>query len=84
VRAIEHLALIAIECEMAPLRSIVIIPSVTTAFDELGDPADAMLDVTLKIALDDLEWWGDALANARHAGELGPGKFRAIAARQGR
>jgi len=82
VRAIEHLALIAIECEMAPIRSTVIIPDVASAFDENGDPNDINADVAMRVALDDLAWWGEALATARQAGELVPGKFRARAARE--
>ena len=82
VRAIEHLALIAIECEMAPIRSTVIIPNVLAAFDENDDPVDYNTDIAMKVTLDDLAWWGEALAAARQAGELVPGKFRARAARE--
>ncbi len=82
VRAIEHLALIAIECEMAPIRSTVIIPNVMGAFDENDDPVDFNADIALKVSLDDLAWWGEALAAARQVGELVPGKFRARAARE--
>jgi len=82
VRAIEHLALIAIEFEMAPIRQTVIIPDVLHAFDEAGDPTDYNSDIAMQITLDDLAWWGEALAAARQAGELVPGKFRARAARE--
>jgi NAD(P)H-dependent FMN reductase len=82
VRAIEHLAAIAIECEMAPIRSTVIIPDVMNAFDENDDPVDLNADIALKVTLDDLAWWGEALSAARQAGELVPGKFRARAARE--
>ncbi len=81
VRAIEHLALIAIEEEMAPLRSSVLIPFVSRAFDAAGDPLDAMTDVALTIALEDLAWWSAALQRARADGELVPSKMRAMAAR---
>jgi NAD(P)H-dependent FMN reductase len=82
VRAIEHLAAIAVECEMAPLRSTVIVGNVGAAFGEDGQPVDPLLDVNLQIALDDLAWWSHALEVARAGGELAPGKFRAAAARR--
>ncbi len=82
VRAIEHLVAIAVECEMAPLRSTVIVGNVGSAFDEAGQPLDPMTDVSLQIALDDLAWWSKALEAARAHGELVPGKFRAQAERR--
>jgi NAD(P)H-dependent FMN reductase len=80
VRAIEHLAQIAIEAEAVPLRNTVIIPRVQDAFDDAHQPTDAMTDVALRIALDDLAWWARVLARARAEGELLPGAFRARAA----
>jgi NAD(P)H-dependent FMN reductase len=80
VRAIEHLVHIAVEQEMAPIRSTVIIPNVMTAFDDDGNPKDPMTEIALDVALDDLAWWADALDKARAEGELVPGKFRARAA----
>lgn len=67
-RAVEQLRLIAVELQLAPLRNAVHIgmPDFAslagdkTAFDDLphiATAADAMLD--------DLEWWGRALAQAR-------------------
>jgi hypothetical protein len=35
-----------------------------------------MSDVALRITLDDLEWWGNALKAARAQGELPPGNAR--------
>jgi NAD(P)H-dependent FMN reductase len=81
VRAIEHLALIAIEMESVPLRSSVVIPYVSQAFDEHHDPRDPMAEVSLGIVLDDLAWWSRMLERARAEGELVPGKTRFIAAR---
>jgi NAD(P)H-dependent FMN reductase len=81
VRAIEHLAVIAIEMESVPLRSSVIIPSVTNAFDEHHEPRDPLADVSLGIVLDDLSWWSRIMKQARAEGELIPGKTRFIAAR---
>jgi NAD(P)H-dependent FMN reductase len=77
IRAIEHLAQIAVEVEAAPLRSTVVLPYVDKAFTESGDPADPATEVGLRILLDDLAWWAAALHTARAAGELIPGKVRA-------
>jgi NAD(P)H-dependent FMN reductase len=79
-RAIEHLAHIAIEADMAPLRSTVLIPFVNQAFDAAGEPVNPMTETALSIALDDLSWWAGALKAARQAGELPPAVFRARAA----
>ncbi len=79
-RAIEHLAQIAIEADMAPLRSSVLIPFVNEAFDAAGEPINPMTETALSITLDDLNWWANALKEARRAGELPPGVFRARAA----
>src|ERR1700751_5710834 len=80
VRAIEHLAQIAIEAEMVPLRTAVVIPQVAEAFDEVGVPLNPVTDISLGIALDDLAWWSAALERARNDGELQPAAFRIQAA----
>jgi NAD(P)H-dependent FMN reductase len=80
VRAIEHLAQIAIEAELVPLRAAVVIPQVTEAFDESGLPINPIADISLGVALDDLAWWSAALERARAAGELVPSAFRVQAA----
>jgi NAD(P)H-dependent FMN reductase len=80
VRAIEHLAQIAIEAEMVPLRTAVVIPQVTEAFDEAGEPRNPVTEISLAVALDDLKWWSDALEVARDRGELPPAAFRVRAA----
>src|SRR5579862_8468238 len=54
VRAIEHLAQIAIEAEMVPLRTATIFPQVFQAFTEQGLPLNPVADISLGIALDDL------------------------------
>ncbi|MCU1345541.1 MAG: putative reductase [Acidimicrobiia bacterium] len=85
VRAIEHLAHVAIEMEMAVLRSSVIIPKLPSAFDDKGYPIDPMTEIALEIVLEDLGWWSKALERARAEGQLQPGKSRAyamLAARQ--
>jgi NAD(P)H-dependent FMN reductase len=79
-RAIEHLALIAIETELVPLRNTVIIPHVAEAFNDEHDPIDPATETALEIMLDDLAWWSSALGNARAVGELPPGVFRMRAA----
>jgi NAD(P)H-dependent FMN reductase len=80
VRAIEHLAQIAIEAEMVPLRTAVVIPQVAEAFDEAGKPLNPVAEVSLGIALNDLEWWADVLKVARAKGQLPPAVFRIQAA----
>lgn len=71
-RAVEHLAHIAIEAELVPLRNATLIAQVHEAFGEDGRPRDPRSDERLTVMLDDLAWWGDALQRARDAGELPP------------
>jgi NAD(P)H-dependent FMN reductase len=80
VRAIEHLAHIAIEAEMVPLRNSVVLPFVGTAFDADGEPTNSETEIAAAIMLDDLEWWGLALQQARAEQELPPAGFRRRAA----
>jgi NAD(P)H-dependent FMN reductase len=75
-RAVEHLAAIAIEAELAPLRNAVLLAQVGKAFDADGRPVDPVTDFALSVLLDDLAWWGDALRQARRAGELPPANRR--------
>ena len=79
IRAIEHLALIAIEAEAVPLRNTVVIPFVADAFGEDGKPNNPATATAVSIMLDDLAWSSNALARARSEGELLPGVFRAQA-----
>ena len=81
-RAIEHLAHIAIEADMAPLRSSVLIPFVESAFGADGLPKDPVAEAALEITLDDLAWWSAALEKARAEGQLPPAIVRMRAARQ--
>ena len=81
-RAVEHLAHIVIEAEMAPLRNTVLIGGVGNAFGEDTNPVDPTTDVAMSIMLDDLAWWADALTPARAAGMLPPGAFRMRAAQR--
>src|SRR5258708_1621589 len=64
-RALEHLAQIAIEAEMVPVRTTVIIPQVAEAFDEQGLPLNPVTDISLGVALDDLACSSAALQRAR-------------------
>jgi NAD(P)H-dependent FMN reductase len=75
-RAVEHLALIAIETELVPLRNTVLIPKVQGAFDANGDPVDPDSEVAMGIMLDDLAWWSNALEQARAGGVHAPASVR--------
>jgi NAD(P)H-dependent FMN reductase len=79
-RAVEQLALIAIEAELVPLRNAVLVSEVTKAFDEEGEPVNPMADISLTIALDDLDWWSRALKAARTESQLLPGTWRRMQA----
>lgn len=70
-RAVEQLALIAIEAEMAPLRHALLIPAVNQAFDRDGRPNNPATDAVADVLFGDLAWWGEALRYARARG-LGP------------
>jgi NAD(P)H-dependent FMN reductase len=80
-RAVEHLAQILIEAEMAPLRNTVLLGEVTKVFGADGEPVNHLTDAALTVALDDLAWWSGALKDARTKGQLTPGVFRMMAAR---
>jgi len=80
-RAVEHLAAVAIEAELVPLRNSVLLAQVGRAFGEDGWPVNPATDAALAILLDDLAWWGGALRQARSGGELPPaGRRRAVPA----
>jgi NAD(P)H-dependent FMN reductase len=80
IRAIEHLAHVAVEAEAVPLRNTVVIPFLNDAFAADGTPVNPMTQVSLGIVLDDLAWWSAVLQRARAEGELVPGALRARAA----
>jgi NAD(P)H-dependent FMN reductase len=80
VRAIEHLAQIAVEAEMMPLRTMTIIPQVFQAFGADHQPVNPVADISLRVALDDLKWWSEILESARDNGQLPPAAFRIQAA----
>jgi NAD(P)H-dependent FMN reductase len=79
-RAVEQLALIAIEAELVPLRNAVLVGEVPRAFDEDGEPIAPLVDISMTVGLDDLAWWASATKAARAGGELTPGTFRRRAA----
>jgi NAD(P)H-dependent FMN reductase len=83
IRAIEHLALVAIEAEMVPLRNSVVIPFVGNTFGAGGQPIDPRTSAAAKILLDDLAWWAAALQQARSQGTLPPAAFRQMATHTG-
>jgi NAD(P)H-dependent FMN reductase len=83
VRAAEHLAHIAIETELVPLRNNVTIPFVEAAFGDDGQPLDHRTAAAAKILLDDLAWWGTVMQQARAAGVLPPAIRRMAAAAEG-
>jgi NAD(P)H-dependent FMN reductase len=74
-RSVEHLAHVLIEAEAVPLRNTVLIPAVHDAFADTGDPANPATQAALEILIEDLEWWGRILADARPASLL-PGVVR--------
>lgn len=79
IRAVEHMAHIAIEAELAPLRNNVVIPFVGAAFGPDGNPVDDRASAVARIMLDDLAWWGTALQRARLEGALPPAIMRQMA-----
>ena len=84
IRAIEHLAHIAIEAEMVPLRNNVVIPFVSAAFGDDGIPVDDRTQAAAAIMLDDLAWWGAALQRARQRETLPPAIMRQMASQGAR
>ena len=81
IRAAEHLAHIAVETELVPLRNNVTIPFVEAAFGDDGQPLDHRTAAAAKILLDDLAWWGTVMQEARAAGVLPPAIRRMAAAK---
>jgi NAD(P)H-dependent FMN reductase len=78
-RAVEHLAHMAVEAELVPLRNTVLIPKVQDAFEN-GAPREPMTETSLRVAFEDLEWWGTTLRKARVEGALPPAPVRVQAA----
>ena len=80
VRAVEHLTQVMVEAEAIPVRTPVLIPFVTTAFDPENKPTNPILNATLNVMLDDLAWLGEALKSARRERQLAPAALRIRAA----
>jgi NAD(P)H-dependent FMN reductase len=74
-RAVEHLAHVAIEAEMVPLRNSVLIPHVQSAFTANGEIVNPAASAALTVLLQDLEWWAQVLHDARSS-SLPPAMFR--------
>jgi NAD(P)H-dependent FMN reductase len=74
IRAVEHLAHVAVEAELVPLRNAVVIPYVS---GQDGGPADDRTHAAAKNMLDDLAWWAAVLQRARLDGPLPPAIMRA-------
>jgi len=71
-RSVEQLRLIAVELQMAPIRSAVQIPvPVLMAHFQGGDVSKGLaeLDGRANGMLDDLLWWTEALKSARESGQ---------------
>lgn len=64
-RAVEALRLVAIELQMAPIRSAVYFANVRTLFDEQGVIKDATYRDRLTVFFDELVWYAQALKAAR-------------------
>jgi NAD(P)H-dependent FMN reductase len=75
-RAVEQLALIAIEVEMVPLRNAVLIPTVHSAFTNETEPTEPAMDRAADVLLDDMAWWGELLHRGRERGSLPPASAR--------
>ena len=68
VRAVEQLRLVAVELQMAPLRSALHLPVDLLIAHREGQPVEerlAALDAAAAAMLDDLVWWTNALRAAR-------------------
>lgn len=78
-RAVEHLALVAIDLELVPLRNSVLIPFVQGAFGPDGNPVNPITEWAARNLLQDLGWWTKHLRRARDEGELPHLYFRAPA-----
>ncbi|MBI4049815.1 MAG: NAD(P)H-dependent oxidoreductase [Candidatus Doudnabacteria bacterium] len=70
-RSVEHLRGVAVELQMAPIRSAIHIPNPWNMLDEKGSLQDGALDPFAKSAeafLNQLIWWAQALKTAREQG----------------
>jgi NAD(P)H-dependent FMN reductase len=75
-RAVEHLTLVAVEAEIVPLPSNILVPYVGAAFEAEGNPTNPRTEAVGRIVLGDLAWRGEAVRGARAEGELSPAMAR--------
>jgi NAD(P)H-dependent FMN reductase len=69
IRAVEQLRLVAVELQMAPLRSALHLPVELLIAHRDGQPVEqrlATLDAAAGAMLEDLLWWTNALRAARN------------------
>jgi NAD(P)H-dependent FMN reductase len=76
IRAVEHLIQVAVTAELVPLRNTVQVAHVRAAFSQSGEPHEPATEASLLALLEDLEWWGRVLKQARADGELPPAARR--------
>ena len=69
-RSVEQLRLVLIEMRIAPLRDAVHLLNVGPKFDGLAFTGDGADDRQVRVVLEELRWWGDALGHAR--GQVAP------------
>jgi NAD(P)H-dependent FMN reductase len=79
-RAVEHLTQIMAETEAVPVRTATLVPLISNAFNDDGQPTSAGLTASMTAMLDDLAWLGEALKTARSQGQLPPAAIRIRAA----
>lgn len=65
VRAVEQLRQIAVELQLAPIQAAVMIPLISQAFDDQGNPTNERLAGGADRLLTELAWWTNALKQAR-------------------
>lgn len=64
-RSVEHLVHVLVEAEAVSLRNSVLVADVHHAFDVSGEPVSPATGKAMTVLLEDLEWWGQVLAEAR-------------------
>lgn len=64
-RSAEQLKQVAVELEMAPVKTQLVIPRVWEAFDEAGQPKNPNIQGILNHTVNDLLWWTRALKDAK-------------------
>ncbi len=68
-RAAVHLRVILSELHMVTIPTMFSVPQMSQSLDDNGQPQDGSLDKKAVRFLDELEWFGDALKEARRDGE---------------